>query len=371
MLKLAPCLLAAAGGTPIPYYVPLELHEMMGLADVIVAGEITELGRKTFTLSVHHQAYPPGPELESISVAYFVDWMCAWRWTPYRKGQHVIVFGQAGDASEGPGYRILSGGGEGEMPIVNRESPQVVVRAGVPPACVTGEHSIRGHAATVRLGEMIRVSQAFRRCFRADYTDRWDVEFTRVGSSDDDAALEACGPLGAHLLREGRAQVPPDAVAQPRRPDPLIRTTLPKQHPRGALVVIGDVDDNGVLDWAGRYRGADAILVYMMSADGTVLRAERLDLRDLEGEVATADPRVESGLGQAIAPLGDLDGDGTLEIAVSAPYRPEGGEMRGCVYVFSIGSNATSGGRSSYWTQRKPTVGSRSKGESASSSEKA
>jgi len=43
-------------------------------------------------------------------------------------------------------------------------------------------------------------------------------------------------------------------------------------------------------------------------------------------------------MGRSLAPLGDLDGDGTFELAVGLPGRAEGGERRGAVWIFSLDS---------------------------------
>jgi hypothetical protein len=94
-------------------YTPYEFHELIGQAKVIAAGTIAALDDERFSLRVEHWVWG-APEVAELRVRRFKDWTCASRWAKYEVGQRVVVF----LAKQEDGWRILSGGGEGEMPLV-------------------------------------------------------------------------------------------------------------------------------------------------------------------------------------------------------------------------------------------------------------
>jgi hypothetical protein len=106
------------------------------------------------------------------------------------------------------------------------------------------------------------------------------------------------------------------------------------------LAGLGDRDDDGAPEIAiGAHFDstfalrAGTLWTAELAPAGTVLDAHRLG--NSPGRfVARFEP--DDGFGLAVAPLGDLDGDGTFEVAVSAPGDADAGVRTGAVYVLSL-----------------------------------
>ncbi len=89
-------------------YVPLKMYYMILTADKIVYGEIVKMSEAYFYVidSVDSN--------KEIKIKKYVDWTCSSRWSEYQIGQKVLLFLN----QEKGYYKILSGGGEGEMPVI-------------------------------------------------------------------------------------------------------------------------------------------------------------------------------------------------------------------------------------------------------------
>ena len=113
----------------------------------------------------------------------------------------------------------------------------------------------------------------------------------------------------------------------------------------GALANIGDLDGNGAPDLAVGAPGDDdggnsrgAVWIVFMEADGTSLLAQKIS--NLDGNFgATLDDL--DRFGASLAPLGDIDGDGLIELAVGAPGDDDGASSAGAVYVLSLDVDGT------------------------------
>jgi hypothetical protein len=116
-----------------------------------------------------------------------------------------------------------------------------------------------------------------------------------------------------------------------------------------AVASIGDLDFDGVTDLAvgapldddgGTDRGA--VWILFMNDDGTVDTEQKIS--DSEGRLTAL---LQAGLddndrfGSAVAELGDLNGDGILDIAVGAPLDDDGGTDRGAVWILFMDTDGT------------------------------
>lgn len=111
------------------------------------------------------------------------------------------------------------------------------------------------------------------------------------------------------------------------------------------LTGIGDLDGDGLGDLAvganydddgGLNRGA--LYVLLLNADGTVKRTSKIS--SLQGNFA-GPLRPNDEFGRSVASLGDLDGDGVIDLAVGAPGDATGGTRRGAVWVLFLNADGT------------------------------
>ncbi len=107
-----------------------------------------------------------------------------------------------------------------------------------------------------------------------------------------------------------------------------------------SVSALGDVDGDGIPDLAvgaplDDHGGLDTGVVWilMLNADGTVREQTRIGA-DLGGFTGSLDGN--DRFGAALADLGDLDGDGTPDLAVGAPRDDDGAPQSGAVWVLFL-----------------------------------
>lgn len=112
-----------------------------------------------------------------------------------------------------------------------------------------------------------------------------------------------------------------------------------------AVAGLGLLDADGVPDLAagapddaGGGVGRGALWIMNLSARGSVLARRRIR-SGTNGFTGTLDDH--DRFGAALAPLGDLDGDGIIDLAVGAPGDDDGGPDRGALWVLYLNADST------------------------------
>jgi hypothetical protein len=112
-------ILGCASSALAKYWAP-HLFEMVGGAELIVAGRIESVGAQTYVLNVE-RVLAGDYQQRSIEICRFQDWACSWRYAPYEAGQRLVAFIQKDDAASRQNgrtvFRTMSAGREGEFPI--------------------------------------------------------------------------------------------------------------------------------------------------------------------------------------------------------------------------------------------------------------
>jgi hypothetical protein len=338
-------------------YKPLDLYEMIGLADLLAAGTITELNDDELVLRLEHVGFGEVAG-DSIRIERFVDWTCARRYAPYEVGQRCVYFLARGSSDA---YRILSDGGEGEMPIEADDQ-------------VTLSRPFIGK--TLALAELLEESRRFRAHVRfgrlPGASGLYHIE--PAVSREEFATYRRSSPAARFLCQsvDAAALLDPAAASFP-----VGRERLGLNGAPSFLRVLADREGDGVAELLAG--GARELRKYGLEQDGSLQPSERLgELADVEALASlapdsTGRPRLAVGahgelgvftaagkrvlergpglrsadalfgteagrwrLGHALANLGDLDGDGTIELALGA--REESGPAR-ALWLVSLASD--------------------------------
>src|SRR5262249_7028887 len=110
-----------------------------------------------------------------------------------------------------------------------------------------------------------------------------------------------------------------------------------------SLAVLGDLDGDGTVELAGGGPHDDdgggigtttgGVWIPSLTRDGTV--ASQKKIRQTAGGFGGVLDR-DDNFGYSLARLGDLDGDGTVELAVGAREDDDGGSERGALWILSL-----------------------------------
>lgn len=108
-----------------------------------------------------------------------------------------------------------------------------------------------------------------------------------------------------------------------------------------ATATVGDVDCDGVVDIAVGLQSDDdggsgrgAVWVLFLNTAGTVKGSQKISNTQggFTGGLDNSD-----AFGSSVAVLGDLNGDGAVEVAVGTPEDDDGGNNRGAVWTLFLG----------------------------------
>jgi len=101
-------------------YEPMSLPSLIGLADLVIVGQVTEVSDSTFDFQVDEVLVNEYPR-ESIIVAKFSPpEIFAPRAMPYTAGQRFVLFLEKSEGdSVDLAWKVLGFAGEGEMPVEN------------------------------------------------------------------------------------------------------------------------------------------------------------------------------------------------------------------------------------------------------------
>ncbi|MCY3002528.1 MAG: integrin alpha [Planctomycetota bacterium] len=373
-------------------YTRYKLHELVLGADAIALGRIVALDEHKFEVVITRQI--SGVTLADRVVMYrFVNWTCARRWAPYAIDQELVLFLRR--SYNGKHWRRLGAGCEGEMPLLGSEVglsgffvndvPLEQVAIGtrdvslqrVPLADLEAgirflrEHfeysgwtqkdgpSLVPHVSMERIEEFARTSTLAAQLIEDAFaSEAWKgpvpddgprlaqdvalrIQFP-VGETSEVEHPVVLGDLDGDGVPEALATVSdPNCLALVRRSPEGTTSFTPIQVENfgaisrfGACAPLGDLDSDGELDFALNVREVGLVLL-SLGKDRTTAR-----WRDLAEPATVREAGFKSStvtFSDGLAPLGDLDGDGTLELAVLVERKPDADIFSSSlVFVLSI-----------------------------------
>ena len=189
-----------------------------------------------------------------------------------------------------------------------------------------------------------------------DSSDHFGLAVDGLGDIDGDGVGDIV--VGAYLDDDGGSGAGAAYVLM-LNPDGTVKAEQKIANGSGGLAVVleandnfgvsvaglGDLDGDGFLDLAvGAYNDDDgglntgAIYILSLDASGSVVAEQKLSAT--QGGVVGPLDSVDS-FGRSIAPLGDLDGDGVIDIGVGAHLDGDGAVQAGAVYIFFLNSDGT------------------------------
>jgi hypothetical protein len=365
------------------------LHELCLEADAIVVGRIVALEDEDFEVEITRRI--AGVTLPGrVKLGRFEDWTCGQRWAPYALGQELLLFLER--SPDGKRLDPIGGTCEGEMPLIGGKVGCPYLLHDVPTVRVTLERrevalrlvplaefeeairfvrerfeylpwNERSPGSIVPLWPMEEI-EAFGRSSKVAWhlidelysSESWKGPVPDDGPQLAQESIERVmfpeGRSGAvrHLTCIGERDGGVEALATLRDPNRLVlvRQTragatsfTPVQIESfngtrylGACELLGDLDSDGELEFALNVDEVGLMLLSLEN-DGTSAR-----WRELARSQTLREAGFKSGtdsFSDEMASLGDLDGDGTFELAVMVKRSPGAGQSAtSLTFVLSI-----------------------------------
>lgn len=369
----------------------IELHELCLMADAIVVGRIVALDEENFEVAITRRI--AGITLpERVKLSRFDDWTCGQRWAPYALGQELLLFLER--SSDGKRLASIGGTCEGEMPILDGKVGCPYLLHDVPTVRVTLEK----HVVGLRLVPLAEFEEAirfvrerfeyepWRQWHRGSIVPLWPMEEIEAFGRSSKIAWQLVdelvsserwkGPVpddGPQLAHDviGRVAFPHgdssairrltcigeldgavDVLATLNNPEALARVhvspegassfteivleNLRADFTLGTCVPLGDLDSNGELDFV-LHVGGPGIVQLSLSRQTTKARWKAFTGFDVLREAGLTDQR---DFTEELTNLGDLDGDGTLELATLVRER-RGPDEDTLAFVFVLSLDRT------------------------------
>ena len=156
------------------------------------------------------------------------------------------------------------------------------------------------------------------------------MEASNLKATSIDATVHYMGPIGCGVLDL-------DEVTT----NSLNNINLSSSdYPGSSIANIGDLDGDHIDDIAVGTpldNTGEAVYIYFMNIDGSIKGngTRKIDGNTSNGPILTND----TNYGSSIANIGDLDGDGIVDIAVGDVHNGTGGIRRGAVYIHFMNSD--------------------------------
>lgn len=176
-LQLTIGLLVLASASPVTAsYIPYRLFEMVGGAEVVVAGQITSLTETTYVLKLD-RVVAGTHATETIEVRRFRDWPCAFRHAPYKVGQQVVACLVRDETLsrqlQRPIYCLMGAGCESEIPVVDDFAYLPDFSRGLLPRASLGRNFLDDEVK-IPLPDLISAIEGHRALYRVTLGAKWD-----------------------------------------------------------------------------------------------------------------------------------------------------------------------------------------------------
>jgi hypothetical protein len=228
-------------------------------------------------------------------------------------------------------YRILGGGGEGEMPLRHDSVLARGYRVRDYPYKAQDINGVDVVGSLVPIEELVLALSDYRSLFRPEWKEE-NIRIRRMalrGSPEEMRRYAASSKTARHLVEEtttSDAWLETDGAPE-KAPVPMkcIRSQDHGFQPSGfgqGLAFIGDVDGDGVEDLAVGAPGDDsmgsdhgAVRILFLNDDGSLRAHSKISERN----GLTASLNDDAQFGSSVTSMGDLDGDGVADLLVGAP----------------------------------------------------